>query len=443
MEFSVEDITKISDAKLINFSQISPSFSICTDSRTISEKDVYLPLIGEKFDGHAFINSCVEKGVKAYFLDKNHNVDDYKKTDFVFQVENTLETYLKLASFWRSKLNPFTIAITGSSGKTTVKEMLSSVLSQYAKTHKSQLNHNNEIGLCQTLLSLQTDDKFLVVEMGMRGLGEIDLLAKYAKPDIAIINNIGTAHIGRLGSVENIAKAKCEITNYLKKDGLLITFENDFVKKYSKTKNIIFCAPFNLIFMDEDKAVFDYKGERFELCVSGEYNILNALTVIEASKACGLSYDEISKGIKKYAPIEKRGSKSVLKNGAILINDCYNANPDSMKASVKTFLSACKSSKKVLVLGDMGELGEHEEYYHREIGTLIKKFDADVLITVGTLAKLIAQEAQVKCSKSFEDDETDKTVLYLKDIMQNGCAALFKASRSMRLEEIIKKLLEE
>ena len=445
MEFSVSEIVRVTGAEVIYSSDISEQFSICTDSRVIEPQNIYLPLRGERFDGHSFIDSVVEKGCRGYFVDKNHVYSDYKKADFVLKVDDTLNAYLKIASFGKNKLKPLTIGVTGSSGKTTVKEMVASILSKKAKTHKSLLNHNNEIGLCQTLLSLECDEKFLVVEMGMRGLGEIDLLSKYAKPDIVVINNIGTAHIGRLGSIENIAKAKCEITNYLGNKGLLIACENDFIKKYSKTKNIIFYnqKSYTILDMNENGVIFLYKNKNYKLNVSGEYNVLNAIVAIEVGIACGLDYEMIASGLEEYVPIEKRGSKIELKSGALLINDCYNANPDSMKASLNTFFSTYKDKKKILVLGDMGELGEQEEFYHREIGRFIKNNYVDYLVTVGLLSKFISEEAGISKSRYFSAGDVDGVVSFLYTILDRNVVVLFKASRSMKLEEIINKLVEE
>ena len=445
MKFSVAEIAEVTGAEVVHSADMDEYFSICTDSRIITPEDIYLPLRGERFDGHSFINNVVEAGCRGYFVDKSHVLSDYKKTDFVLRVDDTLSAYLKIASFGKDRVKPLTVGVTGSSGKTTVKEMVSCVLSKKAKTHKSLLNHNNEIGLCQTLLSLEGDEKFLVVEMGMRGLGEIDLLAKYARPDIAVINNIGTAHIGRLGSVENIAKAKCEITNYLSKDGLLIACENDFIKKYSKTENIVFynSKSYDILSMDEDSIEFVYKDRNYKLNVSGEYNVLNAIAAIEVGVACGLGYEEIACGLREYTPIEKRGSRIELKSGALLINDCYNANPDSMKASLSTFLSTYNNRKKVLVLGDMGELGEHEEFYHREAGRLIRNYDVDYLVVIGELSKFISEGAGVKNTKCFSAGDIDNVVSFLKNIVDKDSVVLFKASRVMKLEEIIKKLVEE
>ena len=234
MDFSVKQLADITGAEILkNEVDETSMFEISTDTRTIGKKNVFLPIIGERFDGHDFIEKALEKGATGYFTQKDIIESGAK---FVLKVKDTLIAYLQAANFYKKTVNPKTVAITGSAGKTTTKEMAYSVFSQKYKTHKSELNHNNEIGLAQTLLSMPKDTEVLVVEMGMRGLGEIELLSKYAEPDIAIISNVGSAHIGRLGSKENIAKAKFEITKYLSPKGILIANKNEYLEKINNIK---------------------------------------------------------------------------------------------------------------------------------------------------------------------------------------------------------------
>ena len=208
--FNKEELIEITGAKVLKDNGLNLDFTVSTDTRTISDKDIYLPLKGETFDGEAFIDKAVENGAKAYFTSQNRIND---KADIVLKVKDTKEAYLKLAQYYRKKINPAVVGITGSAGKTTTKEMVYSVLSAKYKTHKTFSNHNNEIGFCQTVLSMPEDTQMLIVEMGMRGLGEIELITKYLNPDYAIVTNCGSAHVGRLGSLDNIAKAKCEISD--------------------------------------------------------------------------------------------------------------------------------------------------------------------------------------------------------------------------------------
>lgn len=231
MKFNEKEIQTACGAEVLKGLGCEDKFVISTDTRTIKEGEIYLPLKGETFDGEKFIEQALEKGAAGYFTTSG---EVFENSKVVFKVENTLTAYLRLARYLRRKINPKTVAITGSSGKTTTKEMVYSVLSQKFKTHKTFSNHNNEIGLCQTVLGMPDDTEALIVEMGMRGLGEIELLSKFAEPDFAIITNAGSAHIGRLGSLDNIAKAKSEIVSHLNPDGALIANENERLHRFTK-----------------------------------------------------------------------------------------------------------------------------------------------------------------------------------------------------------------
>ena len=265
---------------------------ISTDTRTIKKGDFYLPLKGASFDGEKFIDQALQKGAVGAFYTNDDNIKNIQNTNVVLiKVGSTLETYLKLANYRRNKLNYKVVAVTGSSGKTTTKELVASVLSEKYKTFKTPLNHNNEIGFCQTIFEAPDDTEVLVLEMGMRGLGEIELLSKYAEPDITIISNVGTAHIGRLGSRENIAKAKCEIVKY-QRGNVFIAHDDELIKKtveFSGEKIYYSLNDVNILEKSEHYSKFEYKGNIYELNVGGEYNIENALSAINAGMKLGLS----------------------------------------------------------------------------------------------------------------------------------------------------------
>jgi len=438
MNFTYEEIVKITNAQVLQCQNTSGTFNISTDSRNINLNNVYLPLKGEQFDGHNFIKDAVDKGARGYFTSDKTLI--FSQAKFILYVENTLIAYLKLALYYKEKINPITIAITGSSGKTTTKEMMASVMSENYKVHKSLLNHNNEIGLCQTLLSMPKDTEVLILEMGMRGLGEIELLSKYSKPDIAVITNSGTAHIGRLKTEKNIAIAKCEIAHSLHKEGILLAHDSELIKsvnkfggdtiyvglKSSNLKNVV---------LNQSSSEFEYKNNNYKLNVEGEHNIQNALFVINAGIRLGITPKKICMGLEKYRPIEKRWEISEV--GCFkIINDSYNSNPESLKAAITTFLTT-QSAPRALVLGDMGELGTKEKFYHKEIGEFLNKFENFELITVGNLAKLFVSETNQRY-KSFR---TNKDVAkYIKDNFEQNTVILFKASRFMKFEEIIKEL---
>lgn len=412
-------------------------FEISTDTRTIKKGDIYLPLKGENFDGEKFCQDALEKGASACFC-TNDGVEG-----ITLRVKNTLDAYLKIARYVREKYNPTVIGITGSSGKTTTKEMVYSVVSEKYKTQKTFSNHNNEIGFCQTVMSMDEDTQVLIVEMGMRGLGEIELIAKYAKPDFSVITNAGSAHIGRLGSLDNIAIAKCEITKYTK--NTLVANKNERIKKFaSQDLNKIFYSINDVKIIEKriGYSKFEYKNREYELNCEGDYNIENSLAAIEIGYKLNMSYDEIRQGLLKYKPIEKRWE---IKDtaGYKIINDSYNANPDSMKAAVKTFLELYKNS--VVVLGNMGELGDDEIELHKGVGKFISdnfKNDCAEFIVVGNLAQHIGKvlEQQGFSVKYFNDNIA--TSRYILDNVDVGTTIFLKASRSMKFEQIIDKLNE-
>lgn len=428
MRFTSNDIKNALNVD-INF---DGNFEISTDTRTIKKGDLYLPLKGLSFDGEDFCNKAMEAGAAGCFYTKE------KPCDFAIKVDDTLNAYLKLANYMRNKINPIVIGVTGSSGKTTTKEMIYSVMSEKFVTHKTFSNHNNEIGFCQTVLSMPENCEVLIVEIGMRGLGEIDLITKYAEPDYAVITNAGSAHIGRLGSLDNIAKAKCEITNYLKK--ALIAHDNDRIKKFANFsgKKIYYSLnDVKILEKREGYSKFVYCDKEYELNVEGDYNIENSLSAINLGYELEISHKEIKSGLYKYQPIEKRWEIQEI-NGYNIINDSYNANPESMKAAVSTFLDLYKNP--VVVLGNMGELGDNEIEFHREVGKyLSKKFNnlsTVKCITVGNLAYYIGEELKEYCEvKHFNNNiETSR---YILDNLHRDCTIFLKASRAMKFEEII------
>lgn len=437
MKLRLSEIIKAAGAVLLKGGYDETEYGISTDTRTIKTHEIYLPLKGENFDGENFIENAISSGIKGYFTTDRNKVFD--KAEFVLLVEDTKEAYLKIAHYYKTKINPYTIAVTGSSGKTTVKEMMYSVFKNAGKTVKSVLNHNNEIGLCQTISELKEDTKYLIVEMGMRGFGEIELLSKYSEPDIAVIVNTGSAHIGRLGSLLNIAKAKFEITKYLKPTGILIAHDNRLIKQINNIteKTIYFSLEDKNLTINEinqDSCHFSYKGNEYRLHVGGEHNVQNALSVIEAGLHAGLSPEVIAKGLSEFKPIEKRWDIQEIK-GFKVINDSYNSNPESVKAALKTFLSYTPFPKSV-VLGDMGELGLNEEEYHRETGEFLDTLECDYVLTIGDLAKFI----QPKTIKTLHFETKEELVNFILNNLPPKSNILFKASRFMKFEDIIEEL---
>ena len=426
LAMKISELIQVTNANVFGNYDEDLEVQISTDTRTIQKGDLYLPLKGASFDGEKFIDQAFEKGAIGVFCTSKPEIDN-----LFLQVPDTLIAYLQLANYRRNKLNFKVVAITGSSGKTTTKEIVASTLEDKYKVFKTPLNHNNEVGLCQTIFATPVDTEVLVLEMGMRGLGEIELLSKYAEPDITIVSNVGTAHIGRLGSRENIAKAKCEITKY-QRGNTFIAHDDKLIKNtvdFTGEKIFYSIKEVNVFERKPNYSKFEYQNNVYELNVGGDFNIENALSAINTGVKLGLTVKEIQTGLKSYKPIEKRW-EAVNANGFEIINDSYNANPESMKAFVDTVFELYDNY--ILILGDMGELGEDEVFYHKELGEYIFKKKADAnIITVGYLSKNIAEP-------NFETVE--EVVEYIKNNIPKDTKLFLKASRSMKFEKIIELL---
>ena len=436
----LEEIISASGAQVIKTIETIDNIEISTDTRTIKKGDFYLPLKGANFDGENFLDKAIESGAIGCFITR----DDYpENAKIVLKVSDTLETYLKLANFYRHKISPKVVAITGSSGKTTTKEMVFAVLKEKFNTVKTLSNHNNEIGLCQTIFSMTPETQVLIVEMGMRGLGEIELLSRYAEPDVAIITNAGTAHLGRLGSLDNIAIAKCEIAQHLNPQGVLIAHDCERLRKFNNfagEKIFFSISGAKVIERKAGYTKFIYKEDEYEIFTEGDFNVENAISAIEAGLALQMAPAEIKHGLASYKPIEKRWEAENVA-GLNIINDSYNANPDSMKASVAAFLGLYP--KPVVVLGDMGELGEQEARLHSQVGEALAKIapEGTKFLTVGNLSRNIADAL-----KGFDVTSVDtnkEAAEFLQKHAPKGSNVFLKASRAMKFEEIINDIKKE
>ena len=443
----IKELIKATNAEIIGNINKDLDVNLSTDTRTIKDGDFYLPLKGASFNGEKFIDQALEKGAVGAFCTNTLSIK--KEKAFLLKVPDTLTAYLELANYRRRKLNPIVVGITGSSGKTTTKELVSAVLSEKYRTFKTPLNHNNEIGFCQTIFEAPDNTEVIVLEMGMRGLGEIELLSKYSEPDITIISNVGTAHIGRLGSRENIAKAKCEIVKYQSFDkdiNLFIAHDDELIRKtiqYSGEKSFYSIKDVKIIEKTADYSMFEYQGNIYKLNVGGDYNIENSLSAIIAGNKLGLSTKQIQEGLKKYRPIEKRWeSEGVNINGKSvnIINDSYNANPESMRAFIDTILEHYKDY--TIILGDMGELGENEVKYHKELGEYIdsqQNLSPNAKIfSIGILSKNITDS--IKKCETLHFDSIENSIPFLTENLKNQTTLFLKASRSMKFEKIIELL---
>ncbi|MBR4350748.1 MAG: UDP-N-acetylmuramoyl-tripeptide--D-alanyl-D-alanine ligase [Bacilli bacterium] len=439
MKLTVKKILEITGGKLIcgNEEEVIEKYS--KDTRTINQGECYVGIKGENFDGNKFYKDAFKLGAKACILDTFGSTDEEMGT--IVYVDNSVEALQKIASYLIDNVDAKVVAITGSAGKTSTKDMIYSVLSKKYKVLKSQGNLNNEIGLPFALLNYINED-IIVCEMGMNGFGQIDKLSSIAKPDYAVITNIGTAHIGMLGSRENILKAKLEILNGMKKDGtLVINNDNDLLStvKGIDQKIVKFGidseADYNAsnIVLKNGKTFFDINGQTYNVPVLGKVNAYNALAAYTVGKLFDVSDEDIKDGLENVILTGNR-MQIIEQDDYTIINDTYNANKEAMMSAFDTVNTF--EARKVAILGDMLELGEFEEDIHREVGKYANG-KIDVLITIGNLSKFINEEFN---GEKYHFDSKQDAMNDLKDIIKNGDVILVKASQGMKLLEIVEFL---
>ena len=425
---------------------------VSIDSRDVDKNTLFFAIKGERFDGHDFVKDVAEKGVGAIVCHKKVECDAP-----VIYVENTKDALLDFASYYKSTFSDLLlIALTGSVGKTTTKEMVACVMAQKGETLKTEGNFNNEIGMPRTLFRLEESTKNAVIEMGMDGFGQISELTNCAKPDCAIITNIGVSHIEILGSRDGILQAKLEILEGLKKGSPV--FLNGDDDKLSAVK----LQDYKVIFFGINNKNCDVVAEEIEeiglatefVAIKGDvkqkitiptvgiHNVYNALVSFAVGLEYGISPEKIAEGLKNYAP---SGMRQRIKevNGVTFIEDCYNASPDSQKAGLNCLCKIAKG-RKIAVLGDMLEMGDFSEKAHRMVGEYAAECGVDILYTVGEESKYMADSA-LKSGVSQVYSYIDKKELaeILSDELCEGDTILFKASRGMKLEEIFENIYKK
>ena len=456
----VKDILKITGGKLIIGDENKVCNNFSRDTRNINKGDTYIGLKGENFDGSLFWREAFEKGADAVIIQgenlENEDVSEWKEK-VIIQVEDTLKALQEIAKFKRSLYDIPVIAITGSVGKTSTKDMIANVVSQKYKTLKTEGNNNNHIGLPFTLLRMR-DEEVAVIEMGMNHFGEISNLTKIAKPTIAVITNIGTSHIGNLGSRENILKAKLEILEGMEKKFLIINNDNDMLHEWKQKQEIKDIRTYGIenesevmadkIELKEEHSEFEccFKDEKFKIKVpvGGIHFVYNAMCAALVGKILGLTKEQIKKGIESFELTKKRMDIEVLSNGVKIINDSYNASFESMQASLSV-LGKFTNERKIAVLGDMFELGEYSKELHEKVGKEVVKNNIDILICNGENAKYIVQEAErqgMKKENIYYVKEKKEIIELLRDVLKINDVVLFKASNGMRFFELVEKLKE-
>lgn len=443
--------------------------SISTDSRPQPEDGdrescLFVALRGEAFDGHAYVGAALRNKAQYALVDKK-GVEEYCKelpAQQLIVCEDTEQGFLDLAGAYRDRYHFRMVGVTGSVGKTTTKEMIAQVLSAQFETLKTQGNFNNRVGLPKTLLELDETVQAAVIEMGMNHFGEISDLTRRAKPDAAVITNIGVAHIEYLGSREGILKAKIEITEGMTPGSpLILNGDDDMLATVD-------CPQFKTIYYGMENKNCQVKGKdvqeetaqtRFTILWNGQefpaviptigkHNVLNALAAFAVGIEFGMQPQTIVDALTGYKPSGMR-QRVVQRSGICVVEDCYNAGPDSMKAAIQTFGSMQrlqkKRGRKILVMGDMLELGDYAQQAHYEAGECAGRTDIDIIICVGQLSRAAVKGAQEVCSsrqKVLHFDDKEQLTEKLLSLVQPGDTLWIKGSRGMKLEEVLSRLYE-
>lgn len=431
---------------------------ISTDTRTLKRGELFIPLKGENFNGHKFIGEALKLGASLVFIQEK--IPSGLRDEPLLKVNDTLKAFHDVARFYRKKFNVKVLGITGSNGKTTTKDIAAEILSREYKVLKNEENFNNEIGLPGTLLELDETHQIAVLEMAMRGMGEIRELAGIALPDAGLITNIGEAHMERLGTRENIMKAKAELLEELAPGGVSILNADDEwvdeLRKKAPSRVISFgyrknadvkLIDFKSLSLDGFDAKVDYGGRKisFKFPVPGMHNLYNAMAAMAAGLCFGIKADSIKDALAGFKPAKKRMEKLLAPGGIIIINDSYNANPTAVRQVLVSLKDMKIDGKKIVVLGDMLELGEMEKMAHLEVGREVAVVSPDYFFTVGELAGISAENSvlsgmQRERVRTFSSNK--EVAEEIKNLASSGDVVLIKGSRKMKMEEITGYLME-
>jgi UDP-N-acetylmuramoyl-tripeptide--D-alanyl-D-alanine ligase len=430
---------------------------ISTDSRTVKPGDLFIALTGENFDGFQFVAGAVEKGAVAAIVKRQSGRANLAATLPVIPVDDTRLALGQLAAYWRKKFSLPLIAITGSNGKTTVKEMIALILREQVEAkqdHEERVlategNLNNEIGVPLMLLRLRQCHTYAVIEMGMNHAGEIDYLTRLARPNVAVITNVGVAHIEGLGSVEAIARAKGEIFEGLDQTGIAIINADDpyaplwrqqvtnkQVVEFSLTgKAQVSASEQSGAASNQIKLNLPDGRVQVTLQVPGKHNVLNALAAVAVAVALGIKKQVIASGLEKFKGVNGRMQKKQVLHQAIVIDDSYNANPTSVQAAIAVLAET--TGKKIMVLGDMGELGEQAADFHQQVGRQARLAGLDQIFTLGQLS-VLASDAFGEGGRHFKCME--ELIKETKQQLAPDTTVLVKGSRFMQMEQLVKQL---
>lgn len=450
---TIDAIIRMLDADYIENGNIEEKISgVCIDSRRVEEGNLYIPIRGANNNGHVFVKQAIEKGAKAVLWERQE--PNPPQDVVVILVEDTTKALQDLAKAYRHQLQMKVVAISGSNGKTSTKDILGSLLKTHYMTQKTMGNYNNEIGVPLTLLSFDENIEAAVVEMGMENLGELSFLTHLVEPDVAILTNVGTAHLENLGSMENIAKAKVEIVESLKPGSLFIYNGDDAYLKqavidkvipgYVRIKTFGETSKHDCVVRDikqkKEGLSFHLNDVMYHLDMIGSHNAYNAAGAYLAAVELGLSQSEIVQG---FQAIEKTGLRNELVSfgKCCILNDAYKSNPQSALAAMDT-MESFDYDYRIAVLADMLELGETSDMIHYQLGKDLAKYHVDEVLTYGDMARYIAQGAHSEGLEVQHFTKKEDMITYLKPYAEKECMILIKGSRGMKLEEIVEGLIK-
>ncbi len=448
---TVKEIIAAVDGVWRNPWEGNPSVSqVCTDSRKITPGCLFLPWVGERFDGHDFIDAALEAGAMGCLCARVP--DTLREGKFYIQVPDTRLALRALAAAYRNRFSIPVVQITGSVGKTTTKEMIASVLSAKLRVLKTPENFNNDIGTPLTLLGLGPEHEAAVIETAMNHFCEIEYLGEMVRPDIAVISNIGDAHIEFLGSRQGILQAKCEIFTHLKEGGLVVLNGDDpLLDTVSVNYPTVRCgrsehcqariAELADHGIEGVSCTVVTEKDRYELFIStpGDYLAYSASIAVAVAESLGLNHEEIVRGVADYVPAGSRMRVLRLPGGRVILDDCYNANPQSVAAALEV-LARTDCDRKVAVLGDMGELGELTGRAHYNMGALAAMLGVDMVVAIGEKAAKIADGAAQSGSSVSYFRTREEALPELRQQIRAGTAMLIKASHAMHFERLTEQL---